>query len=194
MLKHKQFRLDSLFDHIVQGRRLKKEDHIAGSFPFIMSGVTNTGLVAYIGNPINHFPANSITIDIFGNVFYRSYEFSASDDVGVYWSDMQLSREVMLYICATISKHIAGVYSYGNKLRSSQSIGIEVSLPVNDIGDLNIEYMEKYICELELKRIQELELTRIRELEAYLKITRFVDYKLTVDEERFLKKCHTCKG
>ena len=186
MRKYGKFRLDSLFDHIVQGRRLKKEDHVPGNFPFVMSGVTNTGLVAHIGNPINRFPANSITIDIFGNAFYRGYEFSASDDVGVYWSDKAFSREVMIYICATIGKQFAGLYSYGKKLRSSQSGEIEINLPVNDDNELDFAYMGSYIYKLQSSRIHELQATRIRELQAYLHVTGLSDYILNEKELQFL--------
>lgn len=49
-----------------------------------MAGRTNTGVANYISNPIVMFPKNSIKIDIFGNTFYREYEFSAGDDTGVY--------------------------------------------------------------------------------------------------------------
>ena len=51
-----------------------------------MAGKTNTGVANYILNPIVMFPKNSIRIDIFGNIFYRGYEFRAGNDTGVYWS------------------------------------------------------------------------------------------------------------
>ena len=71
----------------MQGRRLKKDDQLPGNIPFVMAGTTNTGVVNYISNPVSKFPKNSITIDIFGNVFYRDYDFGAGDDTGVYWND-----------------------------------------------------------------------------------------------------------
>jgi len=190
MCKYGKFRLDSLFDHIVQGRRLKKEEHIPGNFPFVMSGTTNTGLVARIGNPINRFPSNAITIDIFGNVFYRDYEFSASDDVGVYWSDRAFSREVMLYICATIGKHLAGLYSYGKKLRSSQSGKIEINLPTNDDNEIDFTYMELYIREIQANRIREIQANRIREMQANLKVAGLSNYILNEKERQFLLEYH----
>jgi hypothetical protein len=187
MPEYGKFRIGDLFEHIVQGRRLKKEDHIPGDFPFVMSGVTNTGLVAKIANPINRFPANSITIDIFGNTFYRSYEYSASDDVGVYWSDKNLSREVLLFICSVIQNNLVGKYNYSKKLRASQSLDFMVLLPVNVKGEIDFAYMEKYIHELEAARIHELEAARIRELEAYLKVTGLSNYKLTNKDLQFMQ-------
>ena len=80
------FSFHQLFDSIVQGRRLKKQDQVSGKMPFVMAGVTNTGVVDYIGNQVRIFPKNSLTVDIFGNVFYRSYEYGMGDDTGAYWN------------------------------------------------------------------------------------------------------------
>lgn len=52
-----KFKLKDLFNNIVQGRRLKK-DQISGTLPFVMAGITNTGVVNYIGNDVNFFPRN----------------------------------------------------------------------------------------------------------------------------------------
>ncbi|EJL6463912.1 restriction endonuclease subunit S, partial [Vibrio cholerae] len=64
-----EFKFKEIFDQIKQGRRLKKDDQLPGNIPFVMSGVTDTGVVNYISNPIACFPKNSITVDIFGNAF-----------------------------------------------------------------------------------------------------------------------------
>jgi hypothetical protein len=169
-VKYKEFRLGDLFEHIVQGRRLKKEDHISGDFPFVMSGVTNTGLTAYIANPINRFPADSITIDIFGNTFYRSYEYSASDDVGIYWSDKILSRETLLYISATIGKALAGKYSYSDKLRSSQSLDFKICLPVTALGEPDYGYMSTLIGICQKRVIRNVAAWKDREIAAAKKV------------------------
>ena len=63
------FAFSTVFNRIVQGRRLKKDDQVSGNIPFVMAGITNTGVVNYISNPVSSFPQNSITIDIFGNTF-----------------------------------------------------------------------------------------------------------------------------
>jgi len=126
-----QFKFKDIFDKVVQGRRLKKDDQIHGDIPFVMSGITNTGVVNYIANPVAVFPKNSITVDIFGNTFYRGYNFGAGDDTGVYWSDKQdYSKEVMLYFAASMKKSLKGKFDYGNKLRSSQSLNIKMHLPI----------------------------------------------------------------
>ena len=67
MVKWGEYKFRQIFNRIEQGRRLKKDDQLPGSIPFVMAGVTNTGVINYISNPVASFPKNSITIDIFGN-------------------------------------------------------------------------------------------------------------------------------
>lgn len=128
-----EFTYKSIFNNIVQGRRLKKDDQISGNIPFVMAGVTNTGIVNYISNPVASFPKNSITIDIFGNTFYRNYDFGAGDDTGVYWNDVkEYSKEIMLFFAASMEKSISGKFDFGNKLRSSRSLYFTMTLPIKN--------------------------------------------------------------
>lgn len=68
-VKWGEYEFCKIFNQIKQGRRLKKSDQLPGNIPFVMAGVTNTGVINYISNPVASFPANSITVDIFGNTF-----------------------------------------------------------------------------------------------------------------------------
>ena len=136
-IKWGEYRFANVFSNIQQGRRLKKDDQIEGDIPFIMAGITNTGVVNYISNSLVIFPKNSITIDIFGNAFYRSYDFGAGDDTGVYWnSEKELSKEIMLFLTKASEKALEGKFSYGKKLRSSQSLNFKMKLPtINNAPD-----------------------------------------------------------
>ena len=139
----------SVFDHIKQGRRLKKEDQLPGTIPFVMAGTTNTGVVGYISNPVASFPKNSITIDIFGNAFYRNYSFGAGDDTGVYWNTkMQYSGKQMLFFASSMEKSIAGKFSYGKKLRSSQSWDIKMYVPFIN-GNIDLDFMDTLISAIQ---------------------------------------------
>ena len=139
----------SAFDHIKQGRRLKKEDQLPGSIPFVMAGTTNTGVVNYISNPVASFPKNSITIDIFGNAFYRNYAFGAGDDTGVYWNTQaDYTSKQMLFFTSSMEKSIAGKFSYGKKLRSSQSLDIKMYVPVIN-GNIDLDFMDTLISAIQ---------------------------------------------
>ncbi|MFR3672250.1 MAG: restriction endonuclease subunit S [Enterococcus faecalis] len=131
-----EFEFVEVFENIKQGRRLKKDDQIPGTIPFVMSGITNNGVVGYISNPVASFPKNSITIDIFGNTFYRNYDYGAGDDTGVYWTVRQYDKEVMLFFTAAMAKAVHNKFSYGKKLRSSQSLHFKMLLPsINNAPD-----------------------------------------------------------
>ena len=172
------FTYKSIFNKIVQGRRLKKDDQILGDIPFIMAGTTNAGVVNHISNPVASFPGNSITVDIFGNVFYRDFDFGAGDDTGVYWNDEKdYSKEAMLFFAISMEKSLSGIFSFGNKLRSSQSLDFKIQLPIKN-NKIDFEFMESFIAELEAQRIAE--------LEAYLLASGLMDYTLTVEEQKSL--------
>lgn len=174
-----EFTFNSIFNKIKQGRRLKKDDQQSGDIPFVMAGVTNTGVVNYVSNPVAYFPKNSITIDIFGNVFYRDYVFGAGDDTGVYWNDkITYSKETMLFFAIAMRKSLEGQYSYGKKLRSSQSLHFKMSLPIKN-NKIDFAFIDKFIAELEAERLAE--------LEAYLSITGLKDYELTEEEQKALE-------
>lgn len=147
--KWRRFTINELFNNIQQGKRLKKHDQIEGEIPFVMAGITNTGVANHISNPIVMFPKNSITIDIFGNTFYREYEFSAGDDTGVYWNTTQTySKNVMLFLVAVIQKTIKESFDFSDKLRSSKSSDIAISLPATANNTPDWQYMEDYVSNI----------------------------------------------
>lgn len=168
-----EFRFDEVFDHIEQGRRLKKDDQVPGDLPFVMSGVTNTGVVNHISNPVATFPANSLTVDIFGNVFYRNFAYGLGDDTGSYWNDKaHYSRDKMLFFAASMARSLLGKFSYGHKLRSSQSIGFKMLLPTyaSDLPDYG--YMETFmraVQKLVVKDVAEFTARRISATKKYVR-------------------------
>lgn len=173
-VKWGEYEFQHIFNRIEQGRRLKKEDQLPGDIPFVMAGVTNTGVVNYISNPVASFPKNSITIDIFGNTFYRDYAFGAGDDTGVYWNDrIEYSRCVMLFFAVAMQKALNGKFSYGKKLRSSQSLNFKMMLPINN-GKIDFGFMESFVAELEAQRVAE--------LSAYLTVSGYDNYELSAEE------------
>ena len=187
-VKWGEFKYKDVFNRIEQGRRLKKDDQIDGTIPFVMSGTTNAGVVNYIANPVASFPKNAITIDIFGNTFYRNYAFGAGDDTGVYWNDVTAySSNAMLFFAVAMQKSMMGRFSYGKKLRSSQSENFTMRLPVTDNGFINFDVMESFIAELEAERVAELEAERVAELSAYLTVSGLDNYELSGDEVQALQ-------
>lgn len=134
-----------------------------------MSGVVNTGISGYIGNQnAREFQANSLTIDIFGNVFYRNYIFGASDDVGVFWNETKpFSDKAMLFIAAVLQKSLKGRFDFGNKLRASKSHGLPCPLPVHKNGCIALEFMQVFIKAVQKEVIKNVVLYTDKKLAAY---------------------------
>ena len=188
-VKWGEFKYEEVFNRIEQGRRLKKDDQIDGNIPFVMAGTTNAGVVNYISNPVALFPKNAITIDIFGNTFYRDYAFGAGDDTGAYWNDENIySSKAMLFFAVAMQKSMMGRFSYGKKLRSSQSNNFVMRLPVTIDGKINFDFMESFIAELEAERVAELEAEQVAELSAYLTVSGLDNYELSSDEMTMIER------
>ena len=166
LISFSEFSFKNIFNKILQGRRLKKEDQITGDIPFVMAGTTNTGIAKYISNPVAKFPKNSVTIDIFGNTFYRNYDFGAGDDTGVYWdNEKNYSEKTMLYLTSSMSKLVQGKFDFGNKLRSSQSLDFKVQLPIHN-NKPNYKLMETFITAIQKLLIKDVVMYADKKIEA----------------------------
>ena len=177
-----EFEFKQIFNNIKQGRRLKKEDQKEGTIPFVMSGTTNTGVVGYISNPVASFPSNSITVDIFGNTFYRNFDFGAGDDTGVYWNDKEnYSKDEMLFFTAAMGKSLFGKFDYGNKLRSSQSFDIKMQLPTKN-NKPDYATMETFIKAVEKLVIKDVVLYADSKIKATKNVVKKdLEYKINED-------------
>uniref|UniRef100_UPI0023600BFD restriction endonuclease subunit S n=2 Tax=Leuconostoc mesenteroides TaxID=1245 RepID=UPI0023600BFD len=178
-VKEKSFELKSLFAN-ERGVRLTKANRIIGTRPLVTAGYENTGVAEYIGNlKQKTFPKNVITIDMFGNTFYRDYEFSADDNILVLTSLIgKLSKEMQLYFSSSINKAVTEKYSYGKQFRQGSFNETFIKIPIYSDGSVAFDYMETYIKELEAERI--------KELEAYLVATGLDDYVLSDEEEKLI--------
>lgn len=182
-----EFEFKQIFNNIKQGRRLKKEDQKEGTIPFVMSGTTNTGVVGYISNPVASFPSNSITVDIFGNTFYRNFDFGAGDDTGVYWNDKEnYSKDEMLFFTAAMGKSLFGKFDYGNKLRSSQSFDIKMQLPTKN-NKPDYATMETFIKAVEKLVIKDVVLYADNKIAATKNVVK-KDFEYKINEDAGLLK------
>ncbi|WP_312096091.1 restriction endonuclease subunit S [Niallia sp.] len=156
--RKREFRLHDLFDVIKRGKRIISLDRIDGKLPFITAGIEKMGFSSYIGNPeAEVFPANSLTIDMFGNTFYRGYQYGADDHVAILCSSTnKYNKRVLQYIQPHIQKAIAGKFSYSRNFYASDAPDVSIELPVNETGDLDTEFMEKFIKVIEKKVVYKL--------------------------------------
>ncbi|TPR42315.1 hypothetical protein DY124_07810 [Apilactobacillus micheneri] len=152
------FSIDYLFSYIKRGKRMKSIDRISGNLPFVTAGTENQGISSYIDRNTTHiFPSNGITIDMFGNCFYRGYEYGADDHITVlYSSNNAYSRYVLQYIATIINVAIRGQFTYSKNFYPKDTYNLTLKLPIDYTGTPNYPLMENYIKIIQKKIINNL--------------------------------------
>ena len=167
---------------------IKKEDINGKGYLVVSSGVENQGIIGRTDMSARVLPKNTVTIDMFGNVYYRNFEYKEVTHARVFTlipNNFTLNTQTGLYIVTSL-KWLSKVYSYDNMCSYEKIKNVEIKLPVKEssntehqytVSDIDWNYMQEYIRKLELERIGELEL--------YLKVTGLSSYELT-DEEKIV--------
>ena len=194
----REFKVGELFDGSTGDTDLKKEHLDGQGYPVVTAGVDNLGIAGYSSINAKVLPANTLTVDMFGNCYFRPFEYKMVTHARVFslsLKDGQLTPETGLYIC-TMFNWLRSKYNYSNMCSYNKIKAESIQLPVkpgtDEVNytedDIDWRYMESYIHELEESYIHELEESYIHELDAYLKETGLDDYTLTDDEREVLER------
>ena len=183
----KKFYLKDIFgEEPIRGTRLTKENRKAGNIPLVTAGEQNEGIAEYISNSENQTLSNMLTVDMFGNCFYRDYPYKSDDNILSFGLDGK-STEEMLYVASIINSICRKKYSYSKQYRKGSYLETAIPLPVianpdesheYTVDDIDWQYMRDCITELERDRITE--------LDAYLQATGLNDYELTEEDKKIL--------
>lgn len=183
-IKWGEFKLGDLFE-MERGTRLTKANRIKGTRPLVTAGYESYGVAEYISNHDQKvFKGNTITIDMFANAFYRYSEYSADDNILVLTPKFTMSYRIGLCVTARINAVLKAKFSYGKQYRQKDFNVTIISLPLKptantqSLEDIDFDFMEKFIAELEQ--------CRLAELQAYLKATGLENTTLSSDEENAL--------
>lgn len=135
------FNLKQLFGKATRGKRLKSDDRISGSLAFVTAGEADTGVSAFIGNQVDVFKANTVTIDMFGSAKYRNYEYGGDDHIAVVHTD-KLPQMAVLFLTAAIHKaSYTGKFHYGHNFYAKDADELNIMLPEKD-GKPDYDFMQ----------------------------------------------------
>lgn len=198
----KKFTIGSLFE-CSKGDIDLQQKHINGKgCYFINSGLDNRGIKGKTDMPAKVFPPNTLTIDFWGNAYYRDFEYKLATHNHVFSLSGPVIRnkQVGLYLECALSK-LSAIFSYNNMATWNKLKDVSIELPVIEssdpdheytIDDIDYEYMQDRIAELEQDYIAELEQDRIAELDTYLKAIGLDDYELTDEDREVLSLSTKC--
>lgn len=149
------FKVGELFDDIGRGTRIKKQDRAIGETPLVTAGYENQGVATYIRHNKELFHGPVLTIDMFGNVFARDYNFYADDNILVFKSS-KYSFESLLFIASALT-YLQTQYGYTNQFRQHSVPKTTVKLPLKSGAnptnytqdDINWDYMESFMSQFQ---------------------------------------------
>ncbi len=197
-IKWGEFKLGDLFeasngDFDIQKRHINHK----GEF-VITAGLSNNGVLGQSDIKAKVFESHTITIDMFGCAFYRSFPYKMVTHARVFSlkPKFEINHKIGLFL-STLFFGYPKKFGYENMCSWAKIKNDKVILPLKPtaktqtLDDIDFHFMEKFIAELEQCRLAELEQCRLAELEAYLKATGLSDTTLSNDEENALNlfKC-----
>ncbi|EJB57668.1 restriction endonuclease subunit S [Helicobacter pylori] len=192
-IKWGEFKLGDLFeasngDFDIQKRHINHK----GEF-VITAGLSNNGVLGQSDIKAKVFESHTITIDMFGCAFYRSFPYKMVTHARVFSlkPKFEINHKIGLFL-STLFFGYPKKFGYENMCSWVKIKNDKVILPLKPtaktqtLKDIDFTFMEKFIAELEQCRLAELEQCRLAELEAYLKATGLENTTLSSDEENAL--------
>ncbi|GAA7346644.1 restriction endonuclease subunit S [Helicobacter pylori] len=184
-IKWGEFKLGDLFeasngDFDIQKRHINHK----GEF-VITAGLSNNGVLGQSDIKAKVFESHTITIDMFGCAFYRSFPYKMVTHARVFSlkPKFEINHKIGLFL-STLFFGYPKKFGYENMCSWAKIKNDRVVLPLKPtantqtLKDIDFNFMEKFIAELEQ--------CRLAELEAYLKATGLSNTTLSSDEENAL--------
>lgn len=151
------------------------------------SGDGNFGIIGKSDIPAKLINANSITVDMFGNVHYRDFNYKLVTHARIFTLEGNYSKNVMLYFTSCL-KRLKLIYSFDNMCSWKKIKEHEICLPSSDGVTPDFDYMDNYIKKLEKQYILNLQKQNNEELNLYLEASDLNDITISDDDLQFINK------
>ncbi|MFB1282506.1 restriction endonuclease subunit S [Helicobacter pylori] len=199
-IKWGEFKLGDLFEvlsskKIYHANTIKIHDtQIENSYPYVVRAATNNGIKGFIvDDPTFTNEKNTLSFaqDTF-TVFYQKQPYFTGNKVKILKPKFAFKSPKILHFISAILQFILKPLTWGLGSTTESIAEFKFSLPLKPtantqtLKDIDFDFMEKFIAELEQCRLAELEQCRLAELEAYLKATGLSNTTLSNDEENAL--------
>ncbi|MFP6335439.1 restriction endonuclease subunit S [Helicobacter pylori] len=191
-IKWGEFRLGDLFEvlsskKIYHANTIKIHDtQIENSYPYVVRAATNNGIKGFIvDDPTFTNEKNTLSFaqDTF-TVFYQKQPYFTGNKVKILKPKFAFKSPKILHFISAILQFILKPLTWGLGSTTESIAEFKFSLPLKPtanaqtLEDIDFDFMETFIAELEQ--------CRLAELEAYLKATGLENTTLSSDEENAL--------
>ena len=183
----KEFKLDEILQKVNTVKiPLKKSDcPIIPTDTYIIPARTatasNQGLSCYVPADLCTVLKNKISVSANGDfcAFWHDSNFTILQDAyALEGKGFELTEKIALFLISIMTHSFSQKYNWNNKSGWEKLRNETIKLPVKESEEINWEYMQE--------RISELEQERISELEQYLVAAGLNDYELTDEDKEIL--------
>lgn len=142
--------------------------------------MSNNGVLGKSDVNAKTFKKNTITVDMFGNAFYRPFDYKMVTHARVFslMANFSFTERQGLFLANSFS-YLSNEFGFDNMCSWEKIKTKSIRLPYKD-GKIDFDFMESFIAELEAQRIAE--------LSAYLKVSGFDNYELSGEELEALQR------
>ncbi len=146
----KEFVIEDLFESSNGDVDIQKR-HINGKGDYVISaGFANNGIMGKTDLAARIFNEGTITIDMFGNAFYRNFKYKMVTHARVFslrsYYDISVNQGLFL---STVLGKFSQIFKYDQMCTWEQIKNRNVFLPADTSGVPNWEYMENYMLTIQ---------------------------------------------
>ena len=144
--RYEEFRVGDLFNGISGDTDIKQHHINDKGLPVITSGLSNNGLLGLSDVKAKVISQNTITVDMFGNAFYRNYNYKMVTHARVFAlkPKFHITDNIGLYF-ATMLFYLSKKFDYSNMCSYEKIKNDIIVLPAIDENTPDFDYMEKAI-------------------------------------------------
>ena len=178
-VKWGEFRIVDLFKGANGDFDIQKK-HINGKGNYVITaGLTDAGILGKTDITAKIFKEKTITVDMFGNAFYRGFIYKMVTHARVFSLSPQFEiTENQGLFLANAFNNFSKKFGYENMCTWEKIKKETILLPTKN-NQIDFDFMESFIAKIEAEHIER--------LEAYLEGNGFIDYCLTAEEKLVLE-------
>ncbi len=126
----------------------------SGKYPYVTAGEGNNSISAYVDFDSEQIEEGNY-ISIGGKtmvVTYQSEDYVSNDshNLALYMDNPRgRTEKVQLFMVSAIKAALSYKYTWGDSISKSKIKSDTIMLPITEIGDIDFDYMEKYITSME---------------------------------------------
>lgn len=157
----KEFQIGDLFEACLSKDDIQPKDFVEGKIPLVSSGKENNGIIAFVEDEkARLWDKNTLTIDMFGKVFYQESPYFAVSHgrVNILLPKISMTKGCLQFIGCAIEKVASQKYAFNEMCTGTKVLKDNIKLPATPDGAPDWAYMESYMANLETKVAESLTL------------------------------------